>query len=284
MVDVKVMDGNRNLVEVEKKGCFTVYEHQRDLSVTPGCSEVAYFMQEMNFKKRQVLCELNNSQVKVQAGAMQWTAGNIECETGVKGVGGFLKGAMKGLVTGESAIKPLYTGSGYLMLEPSYNYLLVEDVASWGPRGIVIEDGMFLACESSVQEKIVARSSASSAFAGGEGFFNLCLCGKGHAVLESYVPREELIEIDLQNDVCKIDGNMAIAWSGSLQFTVERSSKSLIGSAVNGEGLVNVYRGTGKILMSPTLPGTLMNTSYSPSTAAASKGIGSRISDMLSDS
>ena len=49
----------------------------------------------------------------------------------------------------------------------------------------------------------------------------------------------------------KIDGDNAIAWSKSLEFTVERSSKTLIGSAVNGEGLVNVYRGTGKILVAP---------------------------------
>ena len=44
---------------------------------------------------------------------------------------------------------------------------------------------------------------------------------------------------------------MVMAWSGGLDFTVERSGKSLIGSAASGEGLVNVYRGTGKVLMSP---------------------------------
>ena len=44
---------------------------------------------------------------------------------------------------------------------------------------------------------------------------------------------------------------MVIAWSGSLDFTVERSGKSLIGSAASGEGLVNVYRGTGKLLLAP---------------------------------
>ena len=64
---------------------------------------------------------------------------------------------------------------------------------------------------------------------------------------------EELIEFNIENDVVKIDGNMAIAWSGSLDFTVEKSGKSLLGSAVSGEGFVNVYRGTGKILMAPTL-------------------------------
>lgn len=75
--------------------------------------------------------------------------------------------------------------------------------------------------------------------------------------LESACPKEELVEVTLQDDVLKIDGNMAIAWSGSLRFTVERSGKSLIGSAASGEGLVNVYRGTGKVLLAPVLQGAV---------------------------
>ena len=46
---------------------------------------------------------------------------------------------------------------------------------------------------------------------------------------------------------------MAIAWSSTLEFKVEKSSKSLVGSAVSGEGFVNVYRGTGKVLVAPTV-------------------------------
>ena len=87
--------------------------------------------------------------------------------------------------------------------------------------------------------------------AGGEGLFNLSLNGSGVFCIEADCPREELVEITLQNDVLKVDGNMAVAWSGSLEFTVERSGKSLIGSAASGEGLVNVYRGTGKVMMAP---------------------------------
>ena len=97
------------------------------------------------------------------------------------------------------------------------------------------------------------RSNLSSAVLGGEGLFSLSLQGKGVFCIESYCPKEELIMIELENDVLKIDGNMAIAWSGSLEFTVERSGKSLIGSAASGEGLVNVYRGTGKVLMCPLI-------------------------------
>ena len=54
-----------------------------------------------------------------------------------------------------------------------------------------------------------------------------------------------------EGDVLKVDGNMAIAWSKSLKFTVEKSTKSALGSMVSGEGFVNVYRGTGKVLLAP---------------------------------
>ena len=111
--------------------------------------------------------------------------------------------------------------------------------------------GLFLACDSRLKHKAVMRSNLSSAVAGGEGLFNLSLNGSGVFCIEADCPREELVEITLQNDVLKVDGNMAVAWSGSLEFTVERSGKSLIGSAASGEGLVNVYRGTGKVMMAP---------------------------------
>ena len=110
---------------------------------------------------------------------------------------------------------------------------------------------MFIACESSLKHKAVMRSTFSSAVAGNEGLFNLGLQGKGVVCLESPVPKGELVEITLEDDVLKVDGNQVIAWSGSLKFTVERSGKSLIGSAASGEGLVNTYRGTGKVLLAP---------------------------------
>ena len=50
----------------------------------------------------------------------------------------------------------------------------------------------------------------------------------------------------------KIDGKLAVCWSSNLEFTVERSTKTLVGSAVSGEGSVNVYRGTGRVLMCPS--------------------------------
>ena len=137
-------------------------------------------------------------------------------------------------------------------MEPTYKNIILIDLAEWN-GSIVLDDGLFLACDSSMKHRAIMRSNVSSAVAGKEGLFNLGIQGQGILCLECPCPQEELVEIELQDDVVKIDGNMAVAWSGSLQFTVERSGKTLLGSAASGEGLVNVYRGTGKVLMAPVL-------------------------------
>ena len=251
MYQISNFTDNDDVKILSELGAFQVIEYQRDLSVTPSSAITAYYSAQMNVRKRQLVCHLSKAPVTIQAGAMQWMLGNVNATTGIKGVGDFLGKAVRGKASGESAIKPEYTGDGLLVLEPTYKYLILMNAVDWG-GSVVLDDGLFLACESSLQHKAVMRSNFSSAVAGGEGLFNLSLNGSGAFCIESNCPKEELVEITLHNDVLKIDGNFAIAWSGSLEFTVERSGKSLIGSAASGEGLVNVYRGTGKVLMMPT--------------------------------
>ena len=254
MFTVNNFFNNDDITILDQKGPFRVLEYRRDLSVSPANAMMAYYCNEMNVRKRQVAVDVGMSNVTVQAGAMQWTVGNVNATTGIKGVGDLFGKALRGSVTGESAIKPEYTGDGLLVLEPTYKHIILLDTTEWG-GSIVLDDGLFLACESKLKHKAVMRSNLSSAALGNEGLFNLGIQGNGILCLESNVPKEELIEITLNNDVLKVDGNNAIAWSGSLSFTVERSGKSLIGSAASGEGLVNVYRGTGKVLMAPVVKG-----------------------------
>ncbi|MFV0274646.1 MAG: AIM24 family protein [Bacilli bacterium] len=241
---------NDDMKKVDEKGAFKIIEYKRDLSVTYDKAVSEYFASQMNIHRRQLICELGKSSIITQAGAMQWTVGDVNSTTGIKGVGDFLKKTIKGSVTGESAIKPEYVGTGLLVLEPTYKHILLEDLSNWG-GGMLVDDGVFLACHSTVEQKAIMRSNFSSAALGKEGLFNLELTGQGVVALESSCPREELVIIELDNDVVKIDGSLAIVWSSGLNFTVERSGKSLIGSATFGEGLVNVYRGTGRILMMP---------------------------------
>jgi len=250
MYQIKNFMDNDDIKVIDSLGAFSVIEYQKDLSVMPQNAMEAFYASQMNVRKRQVVCDVAKANVTIQSGAMQWMVGEVRATTGLKGVGDFLGKAVRGSVTGESAIKPEYTGSGTLVLEPTYKHILLIDVAKWN-RSIVLDDGLFLACESTLKHKAVMRSNFSSAVAGNEGLFNLGIQGNGIVCLESPCPKEELVEITLENDILKVDGNFAIAWSGSLDFTVERSGKSLIGSAASGEGLVNVYKGTGKVLLAP---------------------------------
>lgn len=264
---------NENRKFTKTVGNFHVLEYTQDASVSPANAVDEYFMSKMNVRRRQVVIEISDDHSAIiQAGAMQWIGGNVQATTGIKGIGDFFGKAIKGAVTKESAVKPEYVGEGYLVLEPTYKYIILADVSQWGPAGMTIEDGMFLACDGSVTSKVVARKNVSSAVLGGEGFFNLSLQGNGVAALESNVPEEELIEVVLENDELKIDGNLAVCWSSNLDFTVERTTKTLVGSAVSGEGLVNVYRGSGRVLMSPVAPtDSLFASTNTMSAKAAAK-------------
>lgn len=250
MYTIHNFKNNKAIRVLEEKQGYSVVEYVKDLSVTPMSAQMVYFSNEMNIRKRQLVVEMNQSRIVTQAGAMQWVVGDVKATTGIKGVGDFLGKALKSTVTKESTIKPEYVGTGTLVLEPTYKHIILVDLADYN-GSLVLEDGLFLACDAHLQQKVVARSNFSSAMLGNEGLFNLNIRGQGIVCLESTVPMEELIIIELQNDELKIDGSMAIAWTEGLSFTVERSGKSLIGSAASGEGLVNVYRGSGKVIMAP---------------------------------
>ena len=270
---------NENRKYAKSIGNFHVLEYVQDASVSPMNAMNEYFMSKMNVRRRQVVIDIDKDHSAViQAGSMQWMGGNVQATSGVKGIGDFLGKALKGAVTKETAVKPEYVGEGCLVLEPTYKYIILADIGKWGSAGMTIEDGMFLACDANVKSKVVARKNLSSAVLGNEGLFNLSLHGNGVAALESNVPEDELIEVILENDELKIDGNLAVCWSSNLEFTVERSTKTLVGSAVSGEGLVNVYRGTGRVLMCPVAPTTSLfestNTMAAKSAAKSSNTFG----------
>lgn len=50
---------------------------------------MAYFCNEMNIRKRQLICSLKEDAVVIQSGAMQWMVGDVKATSGIKGVGGY---------------------------------------------------------------------------------------------------------------------------------------------------------------------------------------------------
>ena len=147
--------------------------------------------------------------------------------------------------------RPEYKGSGTLVLEPSFRHFLVATLEK--DDELIVDKGMFYLASQSVQVEPILQKNISSGLLGNEGWFQIKITGPGIIVLESDVPMDEINIVELHIDVLKVDGNFAILRTGNLQFTVERSAKTLIGSAVSGEGLVNVFRGTGEVWLAPSL-------------------------------
>ena len=241
---------NDNIKEVDKKGPFTVIEYEKDLSLTPRAAMIMYFSSKMNVRPRQLVADLSKtSGVILQSGSLQWMSGSNKLSSGIKGVGDFGKKYLKSKVTNESTVKPEYSGDGYVVTNKTYKHLIILDLKDFD-NNLMIDDGLFLAAEKSVELTVQARTNLSS-IAAGEGLFNTVLKGSGYVCLESRVPFKEIITLELNDDTVSIDGSMAIAWTSTLELTVEKSATTLVGSAISREGFVNVYRGTGKILMAP---------------------------------
>ena len=250
MIETNLFKESADRKVVSQLDNFFVLEYERDLSVTEDNAQSQYFAAKMNVKKKQLAIRLEDEGIILQSGAMQMMFGNLQVSTNVSGVVDLVKKTVGSKVTGETIIKPKYTGTGVLLAEPTYKYILLEKIDNW-QGGMVIEDGMFLSCSDSVNINVVGRNTLSSAVFAGEGLFNSILTGTGIAALESPVPRDELVTVVLTDDEVRIDGNMAVAWSNSLKLTVEKTTKTLVGSAASGEGLVNVFRGTGKLWIAP---------------------------------
>ncbi len=87
MYQIKNFTDNNDIHTLDTLGAFTVIEYLRDLSVMPGDAQLAYFCNEMNVRKRQVICDVSKANITTQAGAMQWMVGDVNATTGVKGVG-----------------------------------------------------------------------------------------------------------------------------------------------------------------------------------------------------
>lgn len=250
MINILNMEDNENVFVSDEKANFQVIEYKFSYGAKTKEDAIDnYYLNRAKFLKKQLLITLNNESVCVNARSMQYMAGEIKIKTNVKNVGDLIGKTISGKFTGEESIKPMYTGTGYLMLQHTYKYIILEEMSE--DTGIIVSDGMFLACSQSVNIKSVQRSNISSATLGKEGMFNLMLKGKGVCAFLSPVPKKELTIIQLKNDTLRIDGNYAIAWSDTLTFTVEATPSSLLGTTVSKEWIVNVYRGTGYVWLAP---------------------------------
>jgi uncharacterized protein (AIM24 family) len=146
--------------------------------------------------------------------------------------------------SGENIFRPTYTGTGELYLTPSLSGYHILDVAG---REWILDSGAYWASEGSI-EVSVERNKLLTGLVGGEGLFQTKVKGQGQVVMVAQGPVET---VQLQGDRLVVDGNFAIARTGAIDYRVEKATKSLVGSVTSGELLVNVFEGTGTVLLAP---------------------------------
>lgn len=206
-------------------------------------------MKKSGIKLKQIRIILNESRVKVENGALSYMKGDIDIVNKTGGLIGISKKFISSKLTGEEMFKPIYEGSGEIFLEPSFkHYALIE----LQDEQIIIDDGMFLASEEDVYIEATGQKTFSAMLFGEESLFQTKVYGNGIVALELPVPENEVFACRLNNDTLKVDGSFAILRSGNIQFSVEKSATSIIGSATSGEGFLNVYKGTGEVWLVPT--------------------------------
>lgn len=248
--NINIKNNTKVISEMLNDSLFQVVEFEslrgaKNLKTAMGIK----YMQDAGVSLKQVKIVLQESGVKLQAGALSYMKGDIKIKNKLGGPVGIGKKLFASKVTGETVVKPTYAGTGEIYLENSFgHYALLE----LDDEEIVVDDGLFLACEDTVKVDITMMKSVSSMVLGGEGLFQLKLSGSGIVVLDMPVPETEIVRIKLFNDRLAVDGDLVVLRSGSVDFTVEKSGSTLIGSAINGEGLVNVYEGVGEVWLLPT--------------------------------
>ena len=206
-------------------------------------------MKDSGIRLKQIRVILDDSAIKIEAGALSYMKGNIDIVTKTGGIVGLGKKIFSSKVTGESTFKPILRGSGEVFLEARFGYFTLIELED---EEIIIDDGLFYACEEGIEVEPTMQKSVSSMLFGKEGFYQTKLSGSGIVVLEIPVPEKEILRCKLFRDTLKVDGNFVILRSGNIEFSVEKSDVTLLGSTINGEGLLNVYNGTGEVWLAPT--------------------------------
>lgn len=186
-----------------------------------------------------------------EAGALYFLKGNIESETKVGGVGGMFKNKMKSYLNQESTFKPIYKGTGELYLEPTFGHYMIVNLQN---ESIIVDKGLYYASEPTLKVEPVMQSNISSGLLGGEGLFQTQISGSGVCILEIPIPKEEILIYELNNEKIQVDGNFALLRTENVLFSVQKSSKSLIGTLASGEGLLQTFEGTGQVWLAPTQP------------------------------
>jgi uncharacterized protein (TIGR00266 family) len=195
-------------------------------------------------------------EISCESGAMVMMEGNLDLTGEMKG--GFWASVARSFANGESfftqSIKAT-RGDGECLLSP----MLPGDVHVLhcsDQRQYRLNDGAFLAGDSRVSVRAKTQSVGRALFGGTGGFFIGETSGTGAIAVSGFGTVMELDVNAPASSPVTIDNSHVVAWDASLAYelalSTNRSSgllRTLVNSAVSGEGVVTKFSGTGTVIV-----------------------------------
>lgn len=219
---------NPNLIKVQEKGSFIVLEEKTPI-VYPDDKSQGYLRNQTDIKKHQLICNVGSCPIIMKPEKYLFDVGEKAI---AKNGGGLLK---KGGNEKEPTEMPEFVGQGFILSQFTDNHIIILDMSEWSEQ-LSVDENAFVACEAGIKHKIISKASLSSAV--GTKGNNIGLSGKGYVCIESPIPENMQVTLVLEKDILRLQSGKALAWSSTLNFTVETTAV----------GLVDVFSGSGKII------------------------------------
>ncbi len=192
---------------------------------------------------RQVAIEIRGEAVRARAGAMSNMQGDITLTPRLPTLGDIVRSVF----TSEARIRPHFTGTGRILLQPSlsgYHVFDVRDGESW-----IMEPGIYWASEAAISLGLRRERFWPSLWAGdGLLVWKSTLSGAGRAAINAPGPVEML---ELDGEELRVQGRLVLGRTDGLHFTSERAA-SFPRNFISGQKRLRVYKGKGRLLVSWT--------------------------------
>ena len=184
--------------------------------------------------------DLENASFRYEAGALHYMQGNLELESDHPG----MRKIFKSMITKEKVVKPVISGTGTVFLTPSFGEFTILELNNdeW-----ILDQGAYYASEMDIELGAYTNRAISALFSG-EKWFQTVVAGSGKVVINSAGPLEE---IEMVNDKLVVDGRFAVARTSGIDLKVTKATRGIFSTVISGEGLVNTFTGTGKVLLAP---------------------------------
>ena len=188
---------------------------------------------------RQVRVEIRDETVRARRGALSNLRGEITLTPNVPRPGD----VFRALFTREARVRPYYTGTGSILLQPSLGGYHIFHVASerW-----ILEPGAYWASEGGVDLGLWRESVWSSLWSGdGALVWKTTVRGEGLVAINAPGPVEV---VDVEDGELRVQGRLVLGRTEGLRFVSKRPT-TFLRSFISGQSRLRVYQGTGKALV-----------------------------------